>query len=117
MLKFDRANGLRKALQFFRSVRVAVTRIPYGDQALFIKRSVFVKIGGYKDYQLFEDVELMQRLRRRKHRIKILKQKVLTSGRRFRKSGVILGVLKVILLLTLYKVGVHPDTLSKIYKT
>ncbi|MFO7730457.1 MAG: TIGR04283 family arsenosugar biosynthesis glycosyltransferase [Spirochaetia bacterium] len=114
-LKFDRANALLKVLQFFSSIRVAITRIPYGDQALFIKKDVFSKIGGYKDYQLFEDVELMERLRRKRHRIKILKQKVLTSGRRFRKSGDLRGALKIILLLILYKAGVHPDTLSKIY--
>ena len=93
----------------------AVTRVPYGDQAPFIKKDVFTEIGGYKDYQLFEDVELMERLRRRGHRITLLKRKVLTSGRRFRTSGFLRGVSKVILLLLLYKAGVHPDTLSKMY--
>ncbi|MCF7914404.1 MAG: TIGR04283 family arsenosugar biosynthesis glycosyltransferase [Spirochaetaceae bacterium] len=114
-LNFDHANTLLKTIRFMSSIRVAVTRIPYGDQAIFIKTSVFTKIGGYKNYQLFEDIELMERLRRRKHRITILKQKVVTSGRRFRKSGTLRGVLKVILLLILYKAGVHPDTLSKKY--
>ena len=114
-LSFDRAKAFFKALVRVNCIRATVTRIPYGDQAIFIKKSVFSQIGGYKDYQLFEDLDLMQRLRRRGYRITLLKQKVVTSGRRFRKSGTLRGVLKVILLLVLYKAGVHPDTLSKMY--
>lgn len=114
-LSFDRADALLKALEFGSSIRAVLTRIPYGDQAIFIKTDVFSKIGGYKDYQLFEDVEIMERLRRRGHRITILKQRVVTSGRRFRTSGVLRGVSKILLLLLLYKAGVHPDTLAKMY--
>jgi rSAM/selenodomain-associated transferase 2 len=114
-LTFDGTDALLKALQFCSSVRAVLTRIPYGDQAIFIKKNLFSEIGGYKDYQLFEDVDLMERLRKKRHSIKILKQKVVTSGRRFRKSGVLRGIVKVNLLLVLYKAGVHPDTLSKMY--
>lgn len=114
-MRFSEAKPVLKALHYLNNGRAVITRIPYGDQAIFIQRCALYKAGGIKAYKLFEDVDLMERLRRRHFKIKILKPKVLTSGRRFEKSGILKGVLKTILLLVLYKAGVHPDKLAAIY--
>jgi rSAM/selenodomain-associated transferase 2 len=113
--RFDRANPLMKAMQVLHGIRSMVTRIPYGDQAIFIKRSVFEKVGGYREYPLFEEVDLMERLRKGRYRIRILKQKVTSSGRRFHKNGTIPELTRIILLLILYRLKVHPVKLSALY--
>ena len=114
-MRFSGAKTVLKALHYLNNGRAVITRIPYGDQAIFIKRSVLYKVGGIHEYMLFEDIDLMERLRRRKYKIKILTPKVITSGRRFENEGILRGVLKIILLLVLYKAGVSPDKLSTIY--
>ena len=44
--------------------RVALFGLPYGDQALFVRRDAFLALGGYADLPIMEDVDLVQRLRR-----------------------------------------------------
>jgi rSAM/selenodomain-associated transferase 2 len=71
------------------SWRSRLTRIPYGDQAIFIRRDYFLALSGFKDIPLMEDVELMQRVRRNQGKIFILKEKVKTSPRRWESEGFI----------------------------
>ena len=52
------------------SIRSRLTRIPYGDQAIFLKRRFFDQIGGFKDIPIMEDVELMQRVKKAGKKIK-----------------------------------------------
>ncbi len=62
-------------------------RSPYGDQALFLERRVFDVVGGVPSQRIMEDVELVRRLRRR-GRVIILPDAVITSARRWRQYGV-----------------------------
>src|SRR5262245_65220648 len=43
-------------------LRSRVTRLPYGDQAVFVRRAAFERIGGFPDQPLMEDIELARRL-------------------------------------------------------
>ncbi|MDD1682261.1 MAG: TIGR04283 family arsenosugar biosynthesis glycosyltransferase, partial [Methanoregula sp.] len=45
--------------------RTRLTRIPFGDQAIFIRREYFDRIGGYRHIPIMEDVDLMRRIRQR----------------------------------------------------
>ena len=49
----------------FANLRSRTRSLPYGDQALFVRRSVFEAVGGYPDQPLMEDIELARRLKRR----------------------------------------------------
>lgn len=97
------------------SIRSRLTRIPYGDQAIFIRRDYFFKIGGYSNIPLMEDVELMQRIKKRGDRICILSDRVFTSPRRWEKEGIIYTTLRNWLLICLYFLGVSPEKLKKFY--
>jgi len=55
-----------------------LTRVPYGDQAIFMRRSYFTALGGYPEIPLMEDVELMKRVKRKGGRIAILPDAVAT---------------------------------------
>jgi rSAM/selenodomain-associated transferase 2 len=98
------------------SIRSRLTRIPYGDQAIFIRRDYFQSLGGFKDIPIMEDVELMRRIKRQQGKINILKDKVKTSPRRWETEGVVFCTLRNWFLITLYSLGAKPETLAKFYR-
>jgi rSAM/selenodomain-associated transferase 2 len=98
------------------SWRSRLNRIPFGDQAIFIRKEYFDQIGGYKEIPLMEDVELMRRIKRSENKIWIFNDRVMTSPRRWEKEGVIYCTLRDWTLQTLYFLGLSPDKLSRFYK-
>ena len=98
------------------SLRARFTRIPYGDQTIFIRRAYFHSIGGYREMPLMEDVELMQRIKRRGDTICILSEKVSTAPRRWEREGIIYCTLRNWIVLLLYYCGVSPQRLINYYK-
>jgi len=94
-------------------VRARLTRHPYGDQAMFVRREMFARAGGFPDQPLMEDLELSRRLRRL-GRIVTVPAVVRVSGRRFLvrplRSLVALRVLPL-----LYRLGVPPRVLARLY--
>ena len=97
------------------SLRSRLTRIPYGDQAIFIRKDYFNKIGGYKEIPLMEDVGLMQCIKKRGDKICILSDGVFTSPRRWEKEGIIYCTLRNWVIIVLYLIGVSPDKLARYY--
>lgn len=98
------------------NLRTHLTKIPYGDQAHFFKTSVFNAQGGYAKIALMEDVEMMKRLKKQGEKIALLKPKVLTSSRRWRKEGIFYTTLRNRALSFLYWIGVEPKHLIRHYK-
>ena len=98
------------------SLRSRLNRIPYGDQAIFIRKSYFDKIGGFRDIPLMEDVDLMRRIKKDGRRIHILRDKVTTSGRRWEKEGAVYTTLRNQVVVMLYYLGVSPHKLARLYK-
>jgi rSAM/selenodomain-associated transferase 2 len=105
-----------RVIEFISSIRSRLTRIPYGDQSFFLRKKFFLKIGGFKDFPIMEDVELMQRIKRIKCKIKIIHEKVLTSPRRWEKEGILFCTLRNWFLIILYFLGKSPEDLIKYYK-
>ncbi|AOY59889.1 TIGR04283 family arsenosugar biosynthesis glycosyltransferase [Desulfococcus multivorans] len=98
------------------SRRSRITRIPYGDQAIFIRKAYFLRHGGFAAIPIMEDVELMRRIRRRGDRIILLPHRVTTSARRWERTGVCRNTLRNWMLLILYHAGVAPERLSLFYR-
>ena len=104
-----------RIIGFAASRKHRLTRVPYGDQAIFMRRSFFEAMGGYPEIPLMEDVELMKRVKRRKGRIIILPEVVSTSSRKWEKDGVTYTILRNWMLQTLYLFGVPAERLVKYY--
>lgn len=98
------------------SYRSRITRIPYGDQAIFMKKTAFERLGGFEEIPIMEDVDLMRRVKKTGHKISIIPLKVLTSPRRWAKEGLLFSTLRNWTLIGLYLLGVSPQRLSKFYK-
>jgi rSAM/selenodomain-associated transferase 2 len=94
-------------------LRAFYTLLPYGDQALFVRRDAYVAVDGYPQQPLFEDVALARRLWR-VGRLRILPERVAVSGRRFVQHPV-----RSTLIMNLFPIawvlGVNPDTLARWY--
>lgn len=107
-------DGRRAAWLHLADLRSRYSRLPYGDQALFVRREAFWKAGGYPGQPLMEDLELSRRLRRL-GRIAIARASVRVSGRRF-LANPLRAALAVNSFPLLYRLGVGPATLAKLYR-
>lgn len=87
----------------------------YGDSAIFVRKSVYEAIDGFRDLPLFEDVDLFKRIKR-KGIFAHLDQTVNTSSRRFANRSFILTFTKWSLFQGLYWVGFPPRVLAGFYK-
>ena len=99
------------------SWRSRLNRIPFGDQAIFIRREYFSRIGGYKEIPLMEDLELMRRIKKSGDKIWIFYERVMTSPRRWEKEGVLYCTLRNWTLQALYLLGISPHKLIMYYKS
>jgi hypothetical protein len=98
------------------SLRSRLTRIPYGDQAIFIRRDEFRNLGGYPVIPIMEDVALMRQIKNRGGKITIIPHPVETSPRRWQREGVVCGTLRNWLLLLAYFLGRSPEKLARYYR-
>lgn len=73
-------------LEWAANLRSTWGQMPYGDQALFVRRSLFASVGGYPEQPALEDYDLVRTLARR-GRIHIAPAAALTSARRWRVQG------------------------------
>ncbi|KAG2425330.1 hypothetical protein HXX76_013745 [Chlamydomonas incerta] len=81
-----RSPVLRELLAAGVELRTRLRHRPYGDQALFIRRDVMQASGGFKEWPLLEDLEMVQRLGQAGPPA-IVEARIMTSGRRWRELG------------------------------
>ena len=115
-LRFDTERRSLRLFARFDSLRARVSRIPFGDQAIFVRRDYFDRIGGFADIPIMEDVDIMRRIKRRGDAIAIIDNPVTTSSRRFDREGLLFCLVRGGTLLTLFYLGVPPARLKRFYK-
>ena len=117
--RFDvRLSGRQPAfrvIEFFINLRSRLTRIATGDQAIFVRRSVFERLGGFPEQPLMEDVEFSRRLKRL-GRIACLRERVVTSSRRWERHGIARTVWLMWSLRLGYWLGADPERLRRRYR-
>ena len=86
-----------------------------GDQGIFVRRNVFQSICGAPDWPLFEDVELVRRIRRA-GKFTVLRTPVTVSGRRYIEHGVFRTTLLIYFLRFAYWLGVPPHRLKNWFR-
>lgn len=95
--------------------RARLLKLPYGDQAIFLRSDCFHRIGGYKEMPLMEDFDLVRRLSR-KGRVLISRQAVLTSARRWRHFGPWRCAFMNQFIVLNYLLGISPQKLANWYR-
>lgn len=114
-LKIDGNMRSLRIIEKMVSWRSRSLQMPYGDQAIFLKASVFRNLGGFPNLPIMEDFEFVRRLHRL-GKIDILPAPVLTSGRRWQKLGVVKTTLINQLIIIGYFLGISPEKLDRWYR-
>ncbi len=97
------------------NLRSRLSGIATGDQAMFVRRDVFERLGGFADQPLMEDIELSRRLRAL-CRPACLRARVVTSGRRWDSRGAWPTIVLMWRLRWRYWRGAAPDELARAYR-
>lgn len=105
----------RKFVEWSANIRSSWFQLPYGDQALFVRRSTFEQVGGFAELPILEDFELVRRLRRR-GKVITLKEAAVTSGRRWQQLGVLRATWINQWIILGYHLGWPIDRLAAVYK-
>jgi rSAM/selenodomain-associated transferase 2 len=87
----------------------------YGDSGIFVRRITYEAVGGFRPFALFEDLDLLKRLRNA-GRFVHLKTRIVTSSRRFEGRNFACMWLHWTALQVLYWAGVHPNALASWYR-
>lgn len=114
-LAFDTRNVVIRLVGWFANLRARLTRVPYGDQGIFITKNAFQKIGGYPDLPIMEDVELAVRMKK-EGKIALLQEKIFTSPRRWEKEGILFTTFRNRVLMIGYLLGISPHRLASGYR-
>jgi rSAM/selenodomain-associated transferase 2 len=94
--------------------RSRLTGVATGDQAIFVSREAFQRVGGFPDLPLMEDIAISRRLKRLCRPFCIATPAV-TSGRRWEQNGVIRTIVLMWRLRLSYYLGIEPALLAKLY--
>nr|WP_183324470.1 TIGR04283 family arsenosugar biosynthesis glycosyltransferase [Halomonas cerina] len=97
------------------TLRSRLTGIATGDQALFMTREAFDAVGGFPDQPLMEDIEMSRRLKRLS-RPACLRQRVVSSGRRWERHGAWRTIRLMWRLRWRYWRGASPEALAEAYR-
>jgi len=111
----DGRNPLLAAVACLMNLRSRLTGIATGDQAIFVRREAFLAVGGVPPLALMEDVAL-SRLLKRVSRPLCLRERVVTSGRRWERRGVLRTIALMWWLRLRFFLGASPDRLAELYE-
>ncbi len=111
-VQIEGRHPLLKLVACAMNLRSRLTGIATGDQAMFVRRDAFP---GFPEIALMEDVALSKLLKRRGAPA-CLRQRVVTSGRRWESRGVLRTIFLMWRLRLLYFLGASPERLARRYE-
>ncbi|HEX5501404.1 MAG TPA: TIGR04283 family arsenosugar biosynthesis glycosyltransferase [Thermomicrobiales bacterium] len=114
-LRLDDPGRLARLVSGSVNLRSRLLNTFFGDQALFVRREVFLDAGGYRDWSVMEDLEILSRLRRR-GRLALLDATVVSSARRHRRNGWARTIATIWAMSLLTRLGVPGQALARLYR-
>lgn len=111
-LAFDDTRPSLRLIEAGANRRSVARQLPYGDQAIFMRRDTFDQLGGFRELPVMEDYDLIRHLRRR-GRVAIAPTPVITSARRWIEHGIWRTTLTHQLMLIGWRLGVSADQLAR----
>jgi rSAM/selenodomain-associated transferase 2 len=103
-----------RVIEFMMNLRSRISGVATGDQVIFIRTDEFAAVDGYPDLPLMEDIALTKQLRNRSSGL-CLRERVVTSSRRWEANGIVKTVLLMWWIRLLYVLGITPQTLHDLY--
>ena len=113
-VRLDAAGWQFRMIETLMNTRSRLSRISTGDQAIFTRRDIFHRLGGFPELELMEDIEFSRRLKRA-GKVACLRDRVTTSARRWQRDGVFKTIGLMWTLRFAYFLGVPPQQLKAFY--
>ena len=113
-VELEGSHRMLKLIGALINYRSRATKVGTGDQAIFLRREIFLRMGGYPDIPLMEDIALCRGLKRI-GAVACLRSRVVTSARRWENDGVWRTIVRMWTLKLLYLAGVSPARLKQFY--
>ena len=114
-VRIESSHRVLRVVGCMMNLRSRATGIATGDQAIFATRAAFERAGGFPAIALMEDVALSARLKRGGPPA-CLREKVVTSGRRWERHGVWSTIALMWRLRLQYFLGADPERLARSYR-
>lgn len=114
-LQIDDPSWRYRIVELGANLRSRLLRLPYGDQAVFVRSEAFFGLNGFRNWPLMEDYDFVQRLRR-VGSIAIVRSPITVSARRWKRLGVLKATLLNQIIIAGYQLGVSPEKLAGLYK-
>ena len=108
-------NWLFRIIESCMNSRSSFTGIVTGDQVMFVGDELFTRVGGYPKIALMEDIAISSLLIKFSKPIRI-REKVISSSRRWENNGIVKTVMKMWLLRLLYFFHYDTNKLAKLYE-
>lgn len=113
--RVDHERPVYRYLELYVHVRCTLGKLPFGDQAIFARREVFERLGGFRnDFPVMEDMEFVRRANKLSG-FSVIDAPVYTSARRFEAEGYLRRTCGNLLLQIQYLFGRHPRDLARLY--
>ncbi len=112
---FDRRGVLLRLVQWGALLRTRLFAMPYGDQALFVRRALLEQLGGYPMAPIMEDLDLVRAMKRA-GRIACLALPATTSARRYETRGVLRTMLRNWVAMAAWWLGVDRRRIAAWYR-
>lgn len=105
---------LISAVEYLTNIRSKYKKLPYGDQALHMRKSVFDRLGGFPAQEFMEDFSLMKKVRKLGD-VHTIDVPATTSARRWMKNGVVYTTTFNQFVIVGYNLGISAEDLRKLY--
>ena len=115
-IKFDSSSILMKICGMMSNLRVKYRNIAFGDQGIFITKDYFYEIGGFRELPIMEDYQFSIDIKKSGERIVLINSKIITSERRFVKSGRLKTMAKMQKLQYMYRKNQDIEIIKNLYK-
>lgn len=113
-VKLSGQHWLFRVIETMMNLRSRLTGIVTGDQVIFLSKNLYREVGGFPEIELMEDIEMSRKLKNITSPL-CLREKVMTSSRRWEKNGIISTMVRMWWLRFSYFIGVDPVKLVKDY--
>ncbi len=111
-LVIDGSGRRFRMVEFMANLRSRLLGLPYGDQALFVRRDAFFSSGEFRRMPVMEDYEWIRRTRRR-GKIALASSSVVTSARRWQQCGTLRLTIAHQKMILAYHLGICPERLAR----
>ena len=115
-IAFHSKNIWMKCCQAISNHRIKDRKVMFGDQGIFIRRSLFFEIGGFPELPIMEDYQFSLTLKEMGVKIGIAKKRIYTSDRRFAEGGRLRVMWNMNRLRAMYRKGVDIEEISGLYR-